>query len=94
LQQFVEKYLKAFLIYNKYEPKKIHDISLLLAESTKIDPEFSKFEESALTELTDCGVMIRYDDSDEIDRVFIENVLPAVQDFKIFIEQKIRSILF
>ena len=30
LQQFIEKYLKAFLIYNNFEPKKIHNLSLLI----------------------------------------------------------------
>jgi HEPN domain-containing protein len=89
LQQFIEKYLKAFLIFNKYEPKKIHDIGLLIAESIKIDTEFSKYEDTVLVELTDCGVIIRYDEMDEVDREFIESVLPIISEFKIFVEQKL-----
>jgi HEPN domain-containing protein len=94
LQQFIEKYLKAYLIYNNYEPKKIHDIGLLLAESMKIDKEFSYFEDSVLVELTDCGVIIRYDEMEEVNIEFIENALPTINEFKIFIEQKINSQLF
>jgi HEPN domain-containing protein len=89
LQQFVEKYMKAFLIFNKFEPKKIHDLSLLLVQCINIDREFSAFEDSMILELTDCGVIARYDDVDEIDREFVINVLPAIEDFKTFIENKL-----
>jgi HEPN domain-containing protein len=89
LQQFIEKYIKTFLIYNKYEIKKVHDIGLLLAESIKIDPEFSRFEDSVLVELTDCGVLVRYDEIDEIDREFIESALNTINEFKSFVEQKL-----
>lgn len=89
LQQFIEKYLKAFLIFNNFQPKKIHDIGLLLAESTRIDSDFARYEDSVLAELTDCGVIIRYDEIDEIDREFIATVLPVLQEFKQFIETKL-----
>lgn len=40
IQQAVEKYLKAFLIFKGWELKKIHDIELLLTEAMNFDIEF------------------------------------------------------
>jgi HEPN domain-containing protein len=89
LQQFVEKYMKAYLIFNNFEPKIIHDLSLLLVQCINIDSEFSVYEDSMILELTDCGVIARYDDVDEIDIEFVNNVLPAIEDIKTFIESKL-----
>jgi HEPN domain-containing protein len=94
LQQFVEKYLKAYLIFNNFEPKKIHNLSLLLVQCISIDQEFSAFEDSLILELTDCGVIARYDDVDEIDTEFINSVLPAIEDFRTFIDNRIFQKLY
>ena len=93
-QQFIEKYLKAFLIYHDFEPKKIHDLVLLLEHCKSFEPEFIKFIESELIDLSDCGVFIRYDDIEEIDRDFLNNILPILKDFKNFVESKMNIQLY
>lgn len=40
-QQAVEKYLKAFLIFNEVEFPRTHNIEYLLEQSAKIDTDFS-----------------------------------------------------
>ena len=88
-QQFVEKYLKAYLVFKGIEPFKTHRIAYLLKECIKVDTEFDKFSESDIIELTDCAVMVRYEGTEEIDIEFIKELLPVLNDFKIFLEIKI-----
>ncbi|MCX6156029.1 MAG: HEPN domain-containing protein [Candidatus Kapabacteria bacterium] len=94
LQQSVEKYLKAYLIFNGNQPKKIHDIGLLIHECKKIDEEFIIFDDSIILELTDCGVIARYDELEEIDKEFIKSSLTAVLELKLFIENKLSKTIF
>lgn len=61
-QQAVEKYLKAFLIYNQKEISKTHDISLLINECVKIDTEFKILCELEIDTLTFYAVEVRYPD--------------------------------
>jgi HEPN domain-containing protein len=89
LQQFVEKYLKAFLFFKGKEPKKIHNIVFLLNECILCDKEFEKYKDTKIIELNECGVEIRYDDVNEIEREFIEEILESAIDLKIKIENKI-----
>ena len=56
-QQAVEKYLKAFLIYNKVKPERTHDINHLLDQCANIDKKFTNIE---IRELSSFGVDIRY----------------------------------
>lgn len=56
-QQAVEKFLKAFLIANKSEPKKTHNIEYLLFECSGFNQEFEKIDPK---ELSDFGVEARY----------------------------------
>ena len=68
-QQAVEKYLKAFLIFNEVEFPRTHNIEYLLEQSAKIDTDFSGID---IDELSDFGVNIRYPDDfyvPEIDEV-------------------------
>lgn len=88
-QQFVEKYLKAYLIFNGIEPFKTHRIAYLLKECIKIDLEFNKFSNTDIIELTDCAVSFRYEDTEEIDINFIKDLLPTLNEFKIFLELKL-----
>lgn len=88
-QQFIEKYLKAFLIFNNITPKRIHDITILLEDCINIDAELKVFENSVLIDLSDCSVLIRYDEMEEIDKEFLLNALPAIEKFKAYIESKI-----
>lgn len=60
MQQCVEKYLKAFLIYYGREFRKTHDIAELIELCSEIDSEFKKLQEIAAVELTDYAVEVRY----------------------------------
>jgi len=40
-QQAVEKYLKAFLVYNSQEPQKTHDLTELVKKCCEFDVDFS-----------------------------------------------------
>ena len=59
-QQAVEKYLKAFLIFNNKTVIKTHSIELLIEFSGEIDSDFSDFDFKNLDEY---AVEIRYPDS-------------------------------
>jgi len=56
-QQLVEKYLKMFLVYNKQEIVKTHEIEFLLFECSKIDKDFEDLDPK---NLSDFGVAMRY----------------------------------
>jgi HEPN domain-containing protein len=43
IQQSIEKYIKGYLIFNKWELKKIHDLQELINEAFKIDKSFEEF---------------------------------------------------
>lgn len=58
-QQAVEKFLKAFLIYNDVDFPRTHDVDYLLLECQKIDPTNFNID---LGSLSDFGVSIRYPD--------------------------------
>ncbi len=89
LQQFVEKYLKAFLIRNTIPLTRTHSIPFLLSQCIDLNEEFNRFLETPLLELNECGVAIRYDDIESVDREFIENVLGALYQLKDFVERRI-----
>ncbi len=86
LQQFVEKYLKAYLFINKQSFPRTHNIPFLLEECTKIDSYIGKFTKTELINLNYCGVEVRYDDLDDVDTVFINEVFPIVIEFKSLLE--------
>jgi HEPN domain-containing protein len=90
LQQFIEKYLKAFLIYNNIEPKKVHSIEILLNDCTSLDSSFQKYYDNDFLALTDCSVLIRYDELEDVDRKFLEDALIVIEELKEFIESKIK----
>ena len=90
-QQFTEKCLKAFLIFHNIEIIRTHNIPFLLKQCIEIDISFEKFITTNLIKLNSCGVDIRYDNLDEVDKVFIEEVYPIINEFKDFIDFKINS---
>ena len=55
-QRAVERYLKAFLIYNKVKPERTHDINHLLDQCAKIDKNFANIE---IRELSSFAIDIR-----------------------------------
>ncbi len=60
MQQAVEKYLKAFLIFNNREIRKTHDIAELIEVCKEIDYEFEYLYEIKADKLTLYAVEFRY----------------------------------
>ncbi len=58
-QQAIEKYLKAYLIFNKTNFSKTHNLEILKELSIKIDKNFNNLE---LGKLNDYAIDIRYAD--------------------------------
>ena len=61
-QQAVEKFLKAYLVYNNKEINKTYDISELLQSCKNIDNAFSELERLNIDDITNYAVIVRYDD--------------------------------
>ncbi len=59
-QQAVEKFLKAFIVYNSTEPERTHKIEKLLEKCAKIDSSFMEY--SFAVRLTEYAVEARYPD--------------------------------
>jgi len=90
IQQFVEKYLKAFLISKNINPERTHNIDLLLNKCKSIDKDFEEFFESSLVDLTECAVSIRYPDADiVIDDDFTNEALGLAYRLKKLIDTKL-----
>ena len=76
LQQCVEKYLKAFLIYHEKEIKKTHNIDFLLKKCIEIDSDFLEFHKKEVTDLTLYSVELRYPEFNiEVNVVDLNNSL-------------------
>lgn len=58
-QQAVEKFLKAYLVFQNIDFPKTHDLDFLLLECKKID---NKVFDIDLGSLTDFGISVRYPD--------------------------------
>lgn len=76
-QQYVEKSLKAFLIYNGKEIKRILDIAVLIREWTEIDEDFNQLFKIEADKLTDYAIEIRYSE---------EFYIPSIDEAKDAIE--------
>lgn len=84
MQQCVEKYLKAFLIYHIKEIRKTHDIAELLTMCLEIDDTFQKLFDINAHELTDFAIEVRYPD---------ELYFPSIEETKeaIDIAEKVKE---
>lgn len=60
MQQCIEKYLKAYLIFNGKEIRKTHDIAELISNCSEIDESFKILLKPEIVKLTDYAVEIRY----------------------------------
>jgi HEPN domain-containing protein len=60
MQQCVEKYLKAFLIYKGKEISKTHNMALLLQLCIEVDGDFLQLREIGTDEMTVYAVDMRY----------------------------------
>jgi HEPN domain-containing protein/predicted nucleotidyltransferase len=93
LQQFVEKYMKAFLIIKGISQPRTHDLRRLLDMCIKIDSKFELFYDSTLILLTPCGVETRYpSDFYYPEKEFIDKAVVDVQKFKAFMENEFQKI--
>jgi HEPN domain-containing protein len=62
MQQCVEKYFKAFLVFHGKEIAQTHNIALLLQQCSELDPSFEKLKSIDATVLTAYAVDLRYPD--------------------------------
>jgi HEPN domain-containing protein len=86
-QQAVEKFLKAFLVFNNVDFPRTHDVDFLLIECKKIAPE--DFEVDLLS-LSDFGVNIRYPDDFYIpDKQETIQYRDIANEIKAIVEKKI-----
>lgn len=60
MQQYTEKYLKAFLIFNSREIRRTHIVEELIRECIEIDSDFQQLFEIRAHTLTDFAVELRY----------------------------------
>lgn len=92
IQQFIEKYLKAFLLFNGVKPLRTHSISVLLNECIKLDVDFSIFLNDITLQIEDCAVAVRYDELDNLDQEFIKQGFEVSHLLKEMIEGKLNKI--
>lgn len=89
-QQFIEKYLKAYLLHKGSVPRRTHNITFLFGECLSVDARFSCFEnDDILFEAEDAAVSVRYEEVVAIDRVFVEALFDVVYKMKSFIEKEV-----
>ncbi|GBC92852.1 hypothetical protein HRbin15_01329 [bacterium HR15] len=60
MQQCVEKYLKAFLIFHGREQPRTHNIPALVNLCAEIDPSFGQLKSRGVRELTRYAIIFRY----------------------------------
>lgn len=71
LQQCVEKYLKAYLLFRGEEIPRTHNLALLLSRCRRHDPDFQSLVDAGVERLTDYAVNVRYGE---------EFYLPSLQE--------------
>ncbi|MCD6122556.1 MAG: HEPN domain-containing protein [Spirochaetales bacterium] len=90
-QQSVEKYLKAFLIFEGKQPEKTHIIEKLLMECVEIDKGFIYFDEITAG-FTYYAVENRYPDDFYIPSVEeAEEAVSAAEKIKEFVMEKLQG---
>ena len=85
-QQFIEKYLKAFLVSKGHEPPYIHDLVKLLALCEAENPDFGHIKQKCVI-LTQYGVQPRYPGGMEINQEDMDRALNFAEDIKLFIRK-------
>ncbi len=88
-QQAVEKYLKAYLVFNNKEINKTHDIAGVLRECENIDADFVKLKEANIDDLTNYAVSIRYDEILELSTEDAEKAISLAEKTAVFIRKKL-----
>ncbi|MCL2044262.1 MAG: HEPN domain-containing protein [Treponema sp.] len=86
-QQFVEKYLKGFLVSKGQEPPYTHDLVKLTSLCETEKPEFGQIKQKCVV-LTEYGVQPRYPGGMEIIEEDMMRALRIAEDIKAFIQEK------
>ena len=86
-QQFVEKYLKAFLVSKGQEPPYIHDLAKLAALCEAENHDFGQIKQKCII-LTEYGVQPRYPGGMEIIEEDMVRALHFAIDIKTFMREK------
>ena len=90
-QQFVEKYLKGFLVSKGYEPPYIHDLVKL---TSLCEAENQKFEQIKLkcAILTEYGVQPRYPSGMQMNKEDMDRALHFAKEIKVFMQEEISEL--
>ena len=87
-QQSAEKFLKAYLIFQRIAPKRTHDLEELFKECIKFDESFLSIEEEC-SNLTDFAVNTRYPYELELTLEDTKNAIKDAEKIKEYILSKI-----
>ena len=91
-QQFVEKYLKAFLVSKGQEPPYIHDLVKLTALCESENAAFNEIRQKCIA-LTEYGVQPRYPNNMQIDEEDMKKALNFAAEIKTFLLEKVPEFL-
>ena len=86
-QQAIEKWLKAYLIKQGEELRKIHDLTALVIDCEKYDPAFQELE-PLVEGLTDFAVEFRYPDENATPEE-VQDALDKTVKIRKFLKSKI-----
>ena len=88
----IEKYLKAFLIFNGWELEKIHDLVKLTKEAVKFDKSFKKFI-PIVEKITDFYIESRYPVGYEVEytKEEIEKSIKNAEAIRLMVIEKIQK---
>lgn len=87
-QQAVEKYLKAFLIFQTTEFRFSHDLVYLLDLINQKDPEFEQFYDS-VSELQGYAIEVRYpNETIFLSNEKVENAILVAKNIRAFVSEK------
>lgn len=91
-QQAVEKYLKAYLVYNNKEINKTHDIGNILKDCEKIDTSFIELKKINIDDLTNYAINIRYDEIPEPSLDDAKEAVSNAEQVRLFVIKKINEL--
>ncbi|MCL1836341.1 MAG: HEPN domain-containing protein [Treponema sp.] len=87
-QQFIEKYLKAFLVSRGQEPPFTHDLARLATLCEAENPDFGQIKQKCAI-LTEYGVQSRYPGGMQIIEEDMVRALHFAEDIKCFMREKV-----
>ena len=92
MQQCVEKYLKAFLVYNGKEISKTHNLALILRQCIELDSSFEKLASIDAALLTVYAVDLRYpDDFYMPSQTESQKAVSIAEEVRQFVKAKIKT---